>query len=106
MVSFRPPLDSTPLAVRLESKRYTHDGAIWPRARQDMVCAEPIKDRMVEDLQDIIRQAGEFHSVCDDALIARGWTPEQVRRYGQAAARHINRENACGNDETTFAGVV
>lgn len=92
-----PPV-STATIVRLEAKRATHDGYIWPFARNLMGISECIRERMAEDLAHLIREAGAFETVCDDALIALGWTPEQVRRYGEQAARQVRGENACGND--------
>lgn len=91
-------LVSTATAVRLEARRATHDGYIWPRERRLMVVAACIRGRMAEDLATLIRKAGAFETVCDDALIALGWAPEQVRRYGEQAARQVRGENACGND--------
>lgn len=92
------PPGSTATAVRLEAKRATHDGFIWPRERRLMAVAACVRERMGEDLAHLIREAGAFETVCDDALIALGWTPEQVRRYGEQAARQARGENDCGND--------
>ena len=92
-----PPV-STATAVRFEARRATHDGYIWPRERRLMVVAACIRERMAEDLATLIRKAGAFETVCDDALIALGWAPEQVRRYGEQAARQVRGENDCGND--------
>lgn len=95
------PSDFPTLACKrrkAESRRATHDGYIWPFARNLMGISECIRERMAEDLAHLIREAGAFETVCDDALIALGWTPEQVRRYGEQAARQVRGENACGND--------
>lgn len=86
-------------AVRLEAKRATHDGYIWPRERRLMAVAACIRERMAEDLSHLIREAGAFETVCDDALIALGWTPEQVRRYGEQAVWQTRGENACGTPQ-------
>lgn len=89
---------STASAARFEARRATHDGFIWPRPRHMMAVASCIRERMAEDLATLIRKAGAFETVCDDALIALGWAPEQVRRYGEQAARQVRGENDCGND--------
>ena len=93
-----PPV-SAATAVRLEAKRATHDGYIWPRERRLMAVAACIRERMAEDLAHLIREAGAFETVCDDALIALGWTPEQVRRDGEQAVRQTRGENACGTPQ-------
>lgn len=90
-----------PTAIRLEKKRATHDGFIWPRARHLMVVPTCIRERMEEDLVGLIHAAGDFDTVCDDALIALGWTPDQVRRYGAEAARRIwGKNDRTENDHT------
>jgi hypothetical protein len=90
-------LDMESLAA-LEARMATQDGYIWPLPRAEMVTREAIRERMVEDLRAAAREVGDFDSVCDCALLALGWSPEQVRLHGSAAARRFNAENPCGND--------
>ena len=106
MVAPTPPPHKTHLDITLEMKRLTQDGYIWPRARQDMLSGPIIRKRMAEDLADVIREAGEFHTVGDEALIALGWSPDQVRRYGEQAMRELQGESPCGNDRTCLEGAA
>lgn len=94
------PPSAAATALRLDAKRATHDGHIWPRPRRLMTIAACICERMAEDLAGLVRDAGAFETVCDDALIALGWEPEQVRRYGDEAARRVRREHS-DNDNPT-----
>jgi hypothetical protein len=102
-VNLGQPLDLAEAAAR-EARLSTQDGHIWPVQRAAMVTRDTIRERMAEDLGAALREAGEFEAVCDGALLALGWTPEQVRIHGAAAARRVSagpgivRENGCGND--------
>ncbi len=83
----------------------TQAGLEWPVARHEMRALGAIARRMAEDLDRAIAEAGDFEAVCEETLLALGWTAEQVRRFGPDAARRMAfaararaEENACGND--------
>src|SRR5690606_8625831 len=75
----------------------TDDGYVWPFARQDMTERTPIIDRMVEDIDFLLRSGGDEPLVTQADLIRKGWTLAQFEAYGAIAfayhrARHQPRK--------------
>jgi len=73
---------------RSEARVATHDGFLWPVDRHEMRAHEAIRQRMVEDLKRLKREAGE--NAVD--LCEAGWTAQQVTLHGHAAKQRLDRE--------------
>ena len=88
-----------------EDKFIGQDGAFWPLARRAMSDTDAIRQRMAEDLRDILRDRGcdglrsrdPFTPITTDDLIYRGWTRDQVLAHGDAAMAAV--EAAAGDGE-------
>jgi hypothetical protein len=69
----------------------THDGFIWPQPRDRMDDAGAVRQRMAEDISQLVADQGEDAVVDADDLIRLGWRPEQVRSYSAAALSSLPR---------------
>lgn len=63
----------------------THDGYIWPEPRDRMDVAAAMRQRMAEDISQLVADMGEDAVVDAADLVRLGWRPEQVRAYAAAA---------------------
>lgn len=73
----------------LESRTATQDGYIWPYVRGQMISPGPIRERMVEDIGQLVRNGGEDAVVSQADLIRLGWPAASVERFGtEAFTRH------------------
>jgi hypothetical protein len=80
-----------------EARRATDDGYVWLFSRQDMIDRGPIMDRMVEDIDFLLRTGGDEAVVTQQDLIRKGWTLAQFEDHGAIAfayhrARHQPRK--------------
>ena len=89
-----------------EARQAVDDGYIWPIQRRDMVVAEHITERMVEDVGALVNDGGDAPCVSLDDLTRQGWKPEQTKRFGARAfalyeaAHRKSRRRVTGNRST------
>lgn len=81
------------MSARSETPVVTHDGRIWPVARDAMTCPAAITLRMAEDLN-ALRRAHEGVSYA--ALARLGWPQAAIQRHLPAA---IDRASAAFDDD-------
>lgn len=71
-----------------EHRRAYHDGYVWPFLRADMRDAQPIRERMVEDIATLLRREGPKFMVVAEDLLGCGWTQAQVDAHAAVAFCH------------------
>lgn len=76
-----------------EAKRAVDDGYLWPFTRPDMRDRAPIIERMVEDIDHLIRAGGDAAVVTQDDLVRKGWTLTQLEDYGSLAFAYYRAEH-------------
>lgn len=89
MAQTTPQLPAQPITGRayLESRIATDDGYIWPFERRLMQKPGPIRERMVEDIDALVRDGGEDAVVTLADLARLGWPHGLVEEHGKIAFR-------------------
>lgn len=70
-----------------ESRIATHDGYIWPIARERMQSPGAIRERMVEDIDRLVNDGGAEACVTQQCLIRKGWPSASVEAHAMGAFR-------------------
>lgn len=74
-----------------DARRGTPGGdSYWPRERRHMRCGVNIRERMVEDMRDILKRGGAGRVITADDLVRRGWTTMQVHNHLARATEDLN----------------
>lgn len=76
----------------LESRKAVDDGYIWPYLRHEMSAPGAIRERMVEDIKEMVHDGGADAVVTLQDLVLKGWTAEQTVAHGQPAFQIFRAE--------------
>lgn len=75
---------------RHDARRAGQDGYYWPRQRREMRSAVCIRERMVDDMREVLRGAGTGRVIVADDLVRLGWTAMQVHSHMERATDDLN----------------
>lgn len=78
----------------LESRKAVDDGYIWPYPRHEMQARGAIRERMVEDINEMVHDGGAEAVVTLADLLNKGWPGETVLAHGVIAFQMFRAENS------------